>query len=382
MSDNKLNKLFWLSGSYYMRKRIIAKIQKGIGQHSLTICDNDDNGGYISSQLSEVQLFDEKKLVILKIFPFLAKSSTTNNKRIINVLQNIPDNCFVIIDNISPTSKPTLYKAVKKIGKVFDYPKFLNRRDAITWVFNRFKEYKKEVRYKEIEFIVDSIGVEDNKGVDVDKLYVCVKKICDYLGQRSTRISREDIMKVANRHNKFIVWNLFNALDDKNLKDCFSIIDLISKSGKTQSIMSYVFMMILWRFRMLWFIKESLSQRKNKNEIIDDIQKNFHKLSHNGSGFEMNFEIDKFNDVIKPAYSVNMIRVAMTGYYNRPPSINKYDRSDIFRIIKCAKECLVKIRYGVSDVDALVLFDNLIFTIIPSQISHDDLQYNRRLSIA
>jgi len=137
---------FWLSGSYYMRRHRMADIKKAIGEYNLCVFRDTDGGGYVESKITEVDLFGQTKLVVLKGFPVFAKTSATNNKKTIKMLQNVPDHCYVVIDGISPTSKPSIYKAFQKFGKVINFPQYLDRRDAMEWVANRFTVRDKNIR--------------------------------------------------------------------------------------------------------------------------------------------------------------------------------------------------------------------------------------------
>jgi hypothetical protein len=372
--------LFWLSGSYYMRRHRMADIKKSIGEHILCIFRDTDDGGYVGSKITEVDLFGEKKLVILKGFPVFAKTSATNNKKIINMLQNVPENCFVVIDGISQTGKPTIYKAFQKFGKVINFPKYLDRRDAMEWVADRLDKKNKDIKQKDIAFIVDSIGSE-TKGIDVDKLFVCVKKICDFLGDEE-EITREDVIRVADKYNRFVVWGLFDAIDDKNFDQCVFILDSACRTDKLSSVAEHIFSLVLWRYRMLWFLKEGEALKMSNDTIKNDI-KMIYKIAKSGSGLNsmLSIEVDDSGNK-KQAYSSNAVKSALDGFYDKKPTINFYKRKDIFRIIKSAEESLMKIRYGASQAEIRLLLDIFLFCIMKDDLTDTELETSRKIPFA
>jgi len=372
--------LFWLSGSYYMRRQRMADIKKAIGDHILCVFRDTDGGGYVESKITEVDLFSTKKLVVLKGFPTFAKTSATDNKKVIKMLQNIPENCYVVIDGISQTGKPTIYKAFQKFGKVINFPKYLDRRDALEWVGDRLEERDKDIKQKDIAFIVDSIGSE-SKGIDVDKLFVCVKKICDFLGDEE-KITREDVIRVADKYNRFVVWSLFDAIDNRNFDQCIFILDAACRTDKLSSVAEHIFNLVLWRYRMLWFLKEGKACKMSNDTIKEDI-KRIYKIVKSGSGLNstLRTEVDDSGNK-KQAYSPNAVKLALDGFYDKKPIINFYQRKNIFRIIKSAEESLMKIRYGASPAEIRLLLDVFLFGIMKDDLTDIELETFRKIPFA
>ena len=376
--SEKMNRLFWLSGSYYMRQNIVKKIKESVSDYSLSIYDESDSAEYIYSQITEPSLFDDNKIVILKAIPDFGKSHATNKKRLLAMFNEIPENCFVIIDGVSTKKSPALCKAVKKIGKVKEFEQFLKPRDASNWVSNRFSEKEKEISSEDVVFIVDSIGQED-KGVDVDKMYVCVKKICDYLG-RDKKVTKESVIKASDKYNRLFVQGIFNALDDKNFVDCATTLYAACCTDKIKNVAETIFALCSWRFRMLWFVKESIARKKTLNDITNEIQNELPKLTRKGKGAFMSFTTDLTADgKTKSPYSNYVLNTCINGFYGNTPSIRKYKREDIFRAIKTLEECMIKMRFSQDDAEILLLLDNFFMTLTKSPFSYNELALLRRV---
>lgn len=367
-----------------MRKSIIRNIHDALGEYSLTVCEEDSSGQYIESQITECSLFSDTKLVILRSLPSFGATTTTDNKKLLELFKNIPEGCFIVIDGVPKSARPSLYKKVETFGKVVDFPQYLSRDKALQWTADRFTENLKEIGRKDLELIVDSIGEEDYRksGIDVDKLYVCVKKICDYLGKTS-KVTYEDILKSADKYNRFFVMTLFDAFDNRDLKKCISIIEMAKKSGDLTDITTQTLFMFLWRFKMLWFVKESLAAGKREDEIIKDMQENVFKLvksPESEAGEASVYEIDKdASGKNKPEYNYNALKGAISGFYGHAPAAQKYSREEIFKILHCVNECLIRTRYDINDLELTLLLDSLMLTAIPSSLSQGDLDAMREI---
>jgi len=376
MTD-KTNNIFWLTGSYYMRRKIIESIQNSINNFSFSVYDETTNCDFLESQITETSLFEDKKIIILRGFPEFSKTSATNNKKIIDLFEKCPESCFIIIDNVS-TAKKTIYSVIQKLGKIYDFPQYLKRNDAINWLSNRFSEKNKQIESSDLQLIVESIG-SDSNGIDVDKLWICKEKICDYVGGHS-KITRDDIIQSADKYNNFIIWSLFDAMDERDFNKCLSIVNSACQSDKIDNIVNQIFTVVLWRYRMLWFAKESLAKNKTSKNIIEDVQNNLNKLCRKGNNDQTYFELEIKDGLIKPSYSYSVLNNAINGFYGKPSTTSRYKRNEIYRIIKCAEECLLIIRYGASDFEMLTLLDNLFMTLIPNNITYEELDSYRRLN--
>jgi len=97
--------------------------------------------------------------------------------------------------------------------------------------------------------------------------------------------------------------------------------DTACKTDKIDSVATHIFNLVLWRYRMLWFLKEcKASTQKMTNEIIKESIKKLCKISSSGAGFNAVLTLDlddKGNP--KPMYSPNAVRTALEGFYDKNP---------------------------------------------------------------
>lgn len=379
--------IFWLSGSYYKRKELLDEIKSVIGSFSLFIYDENTSAEYVESQMHSGDLFSENKLFILQGFPSFGGNSTSDNKKLVELLKNISGNCYVVFDGISPTVRPALYKEVKKIGKVVECPHFLKRKEAVNWIANRVRELEKDIDPKSIEYILDRVGADANKkGIDVDKLYVSLKKIIQFIGKKSKEIKPEDVLAVLDEDKSFFLWNveglsegksLFEALDNKDLKQCYICVKNASIKKDLAYVAQEIFSVLMWRYRMLFFAKEA-SFGKEKNNIVEYIQNSLFKFEKDGTGNFQNYKQEKKDGVAVPVYSSGILGVAVKGFYGKSPLINYYSRENLYKILKCIGECFSKLRTEkISDQEIMLLFDSIFMTIIDIGLSSEELYWMR-----
>ena len=259
------------------------------------VYDGDYTPEYIEQQICGYSLFSDSKVVIIKSIDSFDASAATSNKRWIEMLNRVPEGHLVIIDGVSPTSKPVLYKHVKKIGKVFDFPQYLKKEDVLGWFSTQMAEAEKECEDGCFDIMIENIGEEpDGSGYDVDKLYMYIKKLLDYVGNRKN-IDKFDIIKTCDGSGTFIIWNLFEAIDKRDYAKCVKLINTMVDMSKTsQDAVEYVFSMSLWRYRLLLMAKEFKYQKLSNEEISVRIL-GLTKAKRTGNGGGAVFEQDKDN---------------------------------------------------------------------------------------
>ena len=361
MSD--INHIFWLTGSYHMRKKSIADIKTAIGSYDLSVYDRETPIDNVLSNTSNVGLFVKNHLVILLDIP--DATGKGKSKKLQALFENVGKNCFLVFDGVPKTHYAKGYDYVKKHGKVIDFPLYLARNDAIDWVVNRFREKKIEIEHDGIECLLELSGLEYKRGYNVDKLYMCIKNACDYLGKK-TVLSASDIRYSINRFDQFVIWNFMDALDSKDYIQCMQIVQNSLKFRTAQSVVSEIIPVLFWRFKALLYLKESVVPKKRDyDQTKQDIANDLHKFSKDGNGVRTIYNLEKDNDGQPlPAYSNAFVNSVLDGFYHKSPLVNLYSRKDIYRAIRCIGDCLVKIRKQLTDAEFLLLLDNVLLTLL------------------
>ncbi len=363
--------IFWLSGSYYARRQTVADIKSAVGEHEFFVYDENTTLEHVLNQTTGSPLFSSKKIVVLNGFPI--NEGKNKSKNLASLIYNISPNCYLIFNNISTTGLSKFYEEVKKIGKVIEFPQFLDRKKAANWLFARFRENGKKIEGEEVELILNGMVFVPKKGVDIDRLYICVKKICDFCGKKE-KIERSDITKSSDKYNNFIIWDLMDFIDKKDLNACFRNILLASKTEGLKEISIQVLNVMGWRLKMLLLIKELQAKKNNDSQIMAYLQNNIHKLTKS-DGYKL--EKDE-NQKPKALYSAGIITGALKGFYEKEASIKHYTRRELYRGLACLSECISDSRNNIDEVEIGLLVDVLLLTMLKPEIPDEWLNKIRR----
>lgn len=358
MSDSKKIKICWLNGGYYYCKDILSQIKSLLNNPEIFVYDKDSQPSYIENQILGSGFFEENRLVILHDMPKFGSSSVKSNQKWVDTFDNIPEDCIVVIHDVDPKKFKELYSYISKIGKVFYSKNLLDRNESVSWVVDFFKEKQKSINDDASQLIVDFIG-EDSNGFDVDKLYVACKKIYHYIGSRKKNITQEEVFASCDKYSTFIIWDILNSFEDRNFEECITLTQkACQKEKRAVDAISQILNMILWKLKMILFIKESMSNGNSQEHSIKLI-KNLHKFSKSGAGVDSTIEVEmNKGGGMKECYSEMAVHNLFRGYKNRKPSIECFGRSELFKLIIAINECIRNIRHESNDSNCMMMMEN------------------------
>ncbi|MFW6172793.1 MAG: DNA polymerase III subunit delta [Elusimicrobiota bacterium] len=369
----------WLCGSYFLCENIMNSIKSQVGDDAhIEVYDDSVSAEYIENKIFEGDIFSDRKRIIITHLPVFSGNLSKSHKRWISIFKNLPTGMLIIIKADKPKSpKNPVWIYVNKNGRVFNKPRHIDRGSAISFVREKIKIEGKTIDDDSISILVDLVGEKDKKGVDVDRLYLSVYKICCYKGS-AKNISKSDILQTVTNQQDFIIWSMFDAMDNNDLFTCYNLYHqacLLSKN-KTELINQIMFMS-LWRYRLLVFLKEFRISGRSNDEILDKISE-FYKLSRNDNGKKaiFDYELDKTGNR-KRIYSDGMVRNILMGNFNKRSPLDCYSRRNIFDIIKCVNECLYKMRTSCLGIELDLVIDKLFMTACQS-FSEKFLAYHAR----
>ncbi len=366
MSD--INHIFWLTGSYHMRKKSVADIKAAIGDFDLSVYGKENPIDNVLGNTSNTGLFTKNHLVILLDMP--DATGKGKSKKLKALFEDVGENCFLVFNGVPKTRYKKGYDYVKKHGKVIDFPLYLSRKDAIDWVVNRFREKQIDIGYNEVDYLLELSGHEYKKGYNVDRLYMCIKNVSDYLGKKKSLLVT-DIKCSISRFDQFVIWSFMDALDSKNYNRCIQIIQDSLKFRTVKNVVSEIMPVLFWRFKALLYLKESIAKKKDYNTIKADIASNMHKFKKEGNGIRTIYKWEKDSDG-QPivAYSKAFVNSALDGFYQKSPMVDLYSRKDIYRAIRCIGDCLAQVKKQLTDAELLLLLDNVLLTLLSDIDDH------------
>jgi len=354
-----------ISGGFNFRLEILGKIKSFLKKHESHSYGKETVAEYIEQQVLSVNLFDTTRLVVLTSIPVFGSGGAKSKDRIKKIIENIPENCVVVFNGIDKGKRTEwLFKLVRKIGKIYESPQYITKSSAINYVEKSFDQDNKKIEEGSAEFLISIIGEVYKKGVDVDKLYLSLKKLHSFTAGNK-EITKSDILKTSDQDKEYIMWKLFENMDKRDYVGCLNVYrkarDLVrlEKDSAMQILNN-----IRWRYRLLLFLKESKKLGYENEKILDDIS-GLKKLKRSGSGHHAIYDFDKTEDKeekIKTQYSMGMAKNMLVGNYGYESAISKYNFKEIYNILLSVTESLFKIRSCCNDAEVALAVDNVFMT--------------------
>lgn len=213
----------------------------------------------VIEEVSYLDLFGEKKLIILYNSKFLTSEETLDNKYFEDYInsQNQANYLFLITYSESLDERKKLVKLLRNKSNVVEFNKF-SEYDAYKYVSNLFKEDGYEIEDKSIKEIVSRLSSNASmirNEINKLKLY----KIDD------KKINIEDVLNVTSILPEDNVFKLVTAVTNNNKEEIFKLYNDLKTIGVDEiSLIG----LISSEFRFMYQVKVLLSDGKTKNEIV------------------------------------------------------------------------------------------------------------------
>lgn len=351
----------WITGNYTERTAQIERVKEHLGKHELFSFHEEDLLSFVLMQIEQFSCFSDQRLVILNGWPEFKGPKKAAAKKLISVLSTVTSDCVVILNNLKYDSKdPKDFKQpLNKIARVYHFADSFKFFDAVRLVSEIFEKKEKSIDRDDATLLVDSITSTPDFGdrvVDPDRLFLLIKKLEHFLGERK-RVQREDVINVCIPEFNLVIWQLFPLLDNGDyIKSLALIHDAIKHAADIREVIENMLIPILWRYRLLLMIREKNAQHVSKSEIIRDIQ-SVPKLKREGLNFhtKMNKAVTK-DGKQQFVYSYFAIEKAIA-----PASV--YPRNRLLAIRQALGEAILKVRSTNSDSQAMTCFESVIMLI-------------------
>jgi len=350
-----------VSGNLAQRQEVIKNVKSFLGEFDYVVFDNTVSIEFIEREMNNYDCFGGTKLFIMNGFPLSKGTKATALKKIKKILENLPPNHYVILNDLDTENKSFL-SFINKVGKVYSFDVSIDKQTAVQCISEYFNKIGKEISTEAINLFVNALSGIGEKEIDLDTIFINTYKIESFIGKRK-KITREDILNVCDDSDEFIIWNLFDCLDKRKLKDCLLILERMNrKSNNTESNIIPVIKMLHWKYKLLIYLKECKALNYDKETMINSIS-NMKKLTRKGSGYKMTCGLDLYkNGNPKLYYSEKAACIAYEGNYYNKPTIDMYSRQDLYLIMSSVCSFLLKMR-EMSSPELNITLRNIILKI-------------------
>lgn len=350
MSD-RIN-VCWLVGGYFQRKNLIDTIISQVSSPTVVYMPETATGEEVQKILKEsgegiFGMEEGNKVIILGHLPKF-KNTKQPGRLWAKILSECPDNCIVLFNNVNKYDSTSLFKLVKKIGKVFEYETKVDSSDAIAMVENFFETEEKKVDPKLFAMIVDRL--KEDKKIDSDLLHINLHKLILYVGKAKT-VTKEDISKAVSKSSKFVIWDWFDLIDKRDYNSLMLEYKELKQKEKPSEIINSTLPVFRWRFNLMLLVKDYRDKLKDSHKVLSAM-KDMKKTTKKDA-----------EDEYPPLYSDFVVRGILYGKPSGHPPVDVFTKGQLITILKLIDSFMLSNRWGKTEEQCDMMMQTLLLFI-------------------
>ena len=260
----------------YLIKEKLEEIKKSNNIEEDDIVNYNLDNDTISSVLVEastVSMFSNKKMIICENSSFLTASKSLSDSETLelsNYLENPFDDVIIVfvVKDEKLDQRKKITKLVSKVSKVYDCNKIESYR-----LSNYIKDYIISKGYSisssSIDLIISKVGYElSNIIKELDKMFIY--KLDD------KKITKEDVLDVITNNIENNIFELTNAIVNKEKDKVISIYNDLIKSGEDPI---KLIVTISNQFRLMLQVKIMRNSGYSEKEIVSILKEHPYRIS-------------------------------------------------------------------------------------------------------
>lgn len=214
----------FLGNEINLLKRRIDGLKRELNINNIIEYDFDDSNIIdILNEANYVDLFNEKKLIIVSNFSF-KKVKDVYEKELLRYIDNMNDNVIILkcIDE-SLDERKNITKKLREKCKVEKIKK-MDYKELHEYITNMFVSNNKKITYNQVKEILNRCEYNDDLAINETEKLLLYK-----LGEDV--ITDDDIDKVVSKSSEKEIFTLSDAVMKKNLKQIFNSYNILIRSG-------------------------------------------------------------------------------------------------------------------------------------------------------
>lgn len=214
----------FLGNEINLLKRRIDGLKHELNINNIIEYDFDDSNIIdILNEANYVDLFNEKKLIIVSNFSF-KKVKDAYEKELLRYIDNMNDNVIILkcIDE-SLDERKNITKKLREKCKVEEIKK-MDYQELHEYITNMFVSNNKKITYNQVKEILNRCEYNDDLAINETEKLLLYK-----LGEDV--ITDDDIDKVVSKSSEKEIFTLSDAVMKKNLKQIFNSYNILIRSG-------------------------------------------------------------------------------------------------------------------------------------------------------
>lgn len=283
-----MNTYLIYGNDYSLIKREIDNITGGaldVVRYDLSINKIDE----LLDDASCISLFGDKKVLIGENAVFLTSQNTSVNHDLDYLENYVKDNnhdnivILTVLDKLDERKK--IVKLLKQKIKIIKKEE-IDQKNISGFVINEFKSKGYTIDNKTANYFVNYVG----KNVDI--LISEINKMIVYKGD-NTKIEIDDIDNISSKGFKDNIFDLTNAILNKNYKEAFECYYDLIKVGEDQI---KILALLASQFSLIYEVKLLSNTGKDKTTIAETLKVHPYRVK---LALESKFVDDEVKDIIK-----------------------------------------------------------------------------------
>lgn len=255
-----MDNLFLFSGNSFLIGENMKKLRNklNIQQEELNVSvfkDMPDTQELIEV-CSQVPFMSEQRLVIVKELSLLsAKASADEGKRLADYLAELPNTTILIMCySGSPDKRRTLYKTIKKLGAVYDYPE-PTQAECVSFAIEQAKQSGALLKRSAAEMLVSVAGC------DYHTIANETAKLAVYTG--GAEIKENHIKMCASKSLEYNVFEMHSLLVQTKSAEAFALLEEILSEGRPEALIG----LIAYNLREMYKVRAMLDLNYSSGRI-------------------------------------------------------------------------------------------------------------------
>lgn len=258
ISSGQFNRVYLFYGEEsYLKNDYKKRIKAACIKDDDTINFNQFEGKNIDlneifSLADTMPFFADYRLIMLENTGLFKKS----DEKLSEYFEKIPDTTILLFVEDEVDKRTKTFKAVKKFGRVVEFPR-QNEKILEKWVLGKIKKENKQITKNALDLFFVKTGVDmENIASEIEKL------LCYTLNKDS--ITVEDVEAVCTEQVNNRIFDMIRAIAEKNQKKALDLYyDLLTLKEPPLRILA----LLSRQFRLLYQVKELSKLRKSRDDI-------------------------------------------------------------------------------------------------------------------
>lgn len=233
-----------------------AEFEKKYGgnMNVTTFNGKDAKANDIFQACSSMPFLSDKRLTVVK--DFLAEGEDEERAAMADLIEQIPEFCTLVFsESTAPDRRTSLYKKLKKIGKLMEFPTMMGSK-LLGWIQKIVEEKGGTIEKDALIFLSELVTAD---------LYRTENEIAKLVGYANDRpINRDDILLLMDTQLTTNIFKLTDGIGQKNRKVALETLHNLIDNGEELHGILY---MIMRQFRIITMIKDLSQQGVSRDQI-------------------------------------------------------------------------------------------------------------------